>query len=253
MELIKLADDLYMPSDFEENHYYFADPEGKKKYTGVSSVLDKTFGKPYLLKWAANCAVEAMQAGATPDEAKVAYTKKRTESADFGTNAHADVENVIKRAIKEKGGRVDANDFVNASPQVSNLVKWAIEKDVVFKECELTLHSKDMWLAGTTDFVCEIGGSTFVGDLKTSKQIDYSYLLQCAAYSLMLPYKIDGTVIVRCGKGGKVYDKKTRSYKTIDPKDDFEVQYRYDLETDQTAFKAALTLYRARATFGEDN
>jgi hypothetical protein len=268
-KLIQLDTDLYIPDNFERNHYYYADAEGKKKYTGVSTVLNSVYAKPWLLKWAANMAVEYIKENRIPFEtdkitnlvcttdellelAKSAYTKKAQVAADFGTDAHAEAEKVIKNAIENKGGKVDALDLAHDSPQVRNFVKWAIEKDAVFLESEKRMANKELFLAGTCDFVCIIGGQTMLGDFKTSNSFSPSYHLQTAAYALMYKQPIIATVVVRCGKGGGKWNKEKRKFEEILPEDDFEVEYRYNIEEDEVAFRNALSLYRWRANTNEE-
>lgn len=252
--LIKIAENFYVPSNFEEEHFYYADPDRKQKYTGISSILDTVYSKPFLTKWSANCAVDYIKEANNLNEdtlleARTAYTKKSKKACDFGSNTHSLAEVIIKNAIKNNGGKLRESDIIPNNPQIRNLVYWALEKNVIFTNCEERLYSRDMFTAGTCDFICMIGGQRILGDLKTSSRISPSYHLQTASYSIMTPIKIDGTVIVRTGKGGSVYDVNTRRYKTIDAVEDFDVEYRDNdtLLLDQEAFRNALNLYRWRA------
>lgn len=219
-----------------------------KPLTGVTSVLG-VINKPALIQWAANEAINHVKANGnrielgdgeagfirydiaegTLEEARTAHRKKKEAAGDVGTAFHFWVEqyaNGTKLPIPE-GAEKMAEHFLN----------WVETHKVKFLANELRLYSLNYWLAGTMDFLVEVDGKKYVGDLKTSSGIyGREYFAQCAAYRMMLEEMgekdIVGSVVVRCGKKG-----------------DFEEKYSFDYETDKKIFLAALTIYRGMATF----
>ena len=252
--LVKLQDDLYIPEDFATDHRYFADEEGKKRYTGITTVLG-TLAKPMLIPWAARMAVEYMEANkarfAVPDagiqtvefideefvkvlaEAKVAHTKKKEKAGEHGTSQHALVEGYIKSCIHENDGKpgLEKNEDINA------FIAWAEANVAQFLFAERPVHSKSLFLAGTIDFGAIMkDGKRRIGDLKTGSGIYYEAILQCEAYQLLAEEegdaKYDGSVIVRLGKDGT-----------------FQTQERERGEIDEDAFFGLYKAYRGSQTF----
>lgn len=255
MNLVKISDELFIPEDFDKNHSYFADAEGKKRYTGITTVIS-VLAKPALIGWAARMAVEHIQncdlfilrdglATIEPsklvrllEEAKNAHTKKKEAAGEHGTDSHALVEAWINYLLTEHEGR-PINDYAfDGDDPILKFKAWAVENVDHFLFAERRMANKELFLAGTADFAY-VGkdGKRYMADFKTSSGIyGVDYFLQVAAYRLLAegegdePY--DGSTVIRLGKDG-----------------DFEVLHRYDYETDKEAFVACLTLYRAQATF----
>ena len=51
--MLKINDNLFVPSDFEKNHNYYADEKGEKPYTGVTTILG-VISKNAIIQWASN-------------------------------------------------------------------------------------------------------------------------------------------------------------------------------------------------------
>ncbi|RJQ33875.1 hypothetical protein C4568_03680 [Candidatus Parcubacteria bacterium] len=263
MNLIRIKDNLYVPEDFEKNHNYFADPEGKKKYTGITTILN-VLAKPALIGWAARMVCEHIRANCeyiahtfadrdgdyylvSPselDEAQKAHTKKKEEAGAHGTDAHALVEEYINVCLNQGGQPQERNElllYVDAPTDIRSIkpfTTWAVKNVDHFLFSERRMANPELFIAGTADFAY-VGkdGRRYMADFKTSSGIyGIDYWLQVAAYRLLAeaegdePY--DGATIVRLGKDGS-----------------FEVQHRFDYETDKKAFLACLEIYRAQQTY----
>ncbi len=249
--LVKLQDDLYIPENFEDNHYYFADPEGKKKYTGISTILG-VMAKPALIGWAARMSVEHIKANLSYKklkllrkgyiiikekvllEALTAHTKKKEAAGEHGTNQHALVEQYINWVMAERDGKPYLDVDMKA---IAPFMEWALENVDHFLYTERPVHSKSLFLAGTIDFGAVMkDGTRRVGDLKTGSGIYYEALLQTEFYQMLAEEegddKYDGSVIVRLGKNGE-----------------FETQTRARNEIDKAAALGLLAAYRGSATF----
>ena len=229
--------------DSEHHRYYF---DGKQM-TGVTTILD-VLAKPALIQWAANMAVGLLAEKGTPyygpnddlkdhyvitgellEEARKAHAQKRDKSADIGTLAHAWIEKWINASMGK-------GDYPIAEPSLmlmtGNFMQWIAEKRPKFIESEKVVHSKEHWFAGTLDFVCEMNGKTYLGDIKTGNGIYQEMWFQTAGYQLALEEcepqrKIDGHLIVNITKDGKL-----------------NVMEHYDYETSKKAFLACLELYQ---------
>ena len=113
-----------------------------------------------------------------------------------------------------------------------NFLKWVEEAKPKFLASEKVVYSKELFYAGTLDFLAEIDGKTYLGDIKTGSGIYPEMWLQTSGYQLALEetepdLKIDGHIIVNITKDGKL-----------------NVETHYDYETSKQGFLAALTLYR---------
>lgn len=256
-DLIRYRDDLFVPVDFAREHYYYADPDRKQAYTGITSVCG-VLAKPALIGWAAKMAVEHVREWvfdkANPhlegsvaispllevlDEARTAHTKKKEAAGAHGTDAHALVETWVNACLELNGGEpqlIGLHIDGDLNP-IRTFIEWALEHVDHFLFSERRMANREHFIAGTADFAY-VGkdGKRYMADFKTSSGIyGIDYWCQVAGYRLMAeaegdePY--DGMTIVRLGKKG--------------PKD-FEVQQQFDYETYRDAFLACLTIYRAQ-------
>lgn len=258
MQLQKLKENLYVPTDFGKYHHYYADAAGEKEYTGVTSVIN-VLAKPALIGWAARMACDYIRenvAYAIPgtdggywaikpscvEEAKDAHRKKKEAAGTHGTDAHALVEAWINQCLTEHEGK-PVNDYAfDGDDPILPFKAWAVENVDHFLYAERRMASTELYVAGTADFGCVLKtGQKLIGDFKTSSGIyGIDYYLQCAGYKILAegegdtPY--DGCVIVRLGKKGSK---------------DFDVTYNYDCATAEKSFMACLTLYRAQAALKE--
>lgn len=245
----------------EKTHTYYL---GDKRLTGITTILG-VIAKPALIGWAAkeainfvdskaeNIDVDGMWGAANPDaygvvlgskndwgmfleQAKTAHTKKKEAAGVHGTDAHLLVEEWIGLCIRTNDAKPIEGEVAESA--ITKFISWAQENVGTFLFSERRMFNAELFIAGTADFAY-IGkdGKRYMADFKTSSGIyGIDYFLQVAAYRLLAeaegdtPY--DGATIVRLGKTGE-----------------FEVQQRYDYETDKEAFLACLTLYRAQGTY----
>lgn len=234
----------------KKNHLYTLDG---KCMTGVTTVLKVISKGDSLIQWAANEAVKYIienertekhtENGDTKgenwyavyentlNEAKTVHRKKKEEAGSVGTDIHKNIEDIIKLAIDKYDGHLSTSDYPLG--QVKNFTDWAIENKVKFLASEVMVcdSSPDMFYAGTLDFVAEIDGKKFIGDIKTGSGIYPEHFYQVAAYQnaweKMGREKLDGAVIVNVTKKGEL-----------------KVEYSYFFKEDFDAFKGALAIYK---------
>jgi hypothetical protein len=209
-----------------------------KNLNGITTILS-VIAKPALIQWSANMAVDFIQNNATVvggedwdallKEARTAHRKKKEKAGDIGTEVHQAVEDYIKSKI------VGAPDGINkeiVQKSLDNFIEFARGYNVKFLFSERNLYSRKYGIGGIVDFVCEIDGETWIGDVKTASGIYPENWLQMSAYDLMgqemdLWKNIKGYIVVNLRKDGEI-----------------EVKQNCALEGHREAFLSALTLYR---------
>lgn len=282
-DLVKLADNLYIPENFEDDHRYFADPQKKKQYTGVTTILG-VLNKPALVDWAARMAVEYVQEyikvaeereldyenfasevlNHLPhwlEEAKTAHAKKRDEGAQKGTDTHALVEEYVNHCIKNYDGLAGSFAYAETFKPIEPFIQWADKENITFISAETPLVSEKLWVAGTADLIFEKDGKRYIGDIKTYKKMwDRTPFYQCAGYALMYEEMNCKTDVIPDEKDSD-YQYEHHSGKIISgyciinlPKErDFEekhdIMWSFDTEGDTRAFLACVEIYRQNAKF----
>lgn len=200
-------------------HLYTAN--GRKVYgvTGILSVISK----PALMFWAVNMALEKIAKTLKPgvsydeiqikkmlDSAKKAHTEKKTSAADKGTMIHSWIEKYIKGENPE----LPLNEELKNA--VLSFLSWKKDHNVKFLHSEIKVYSKRYNYAGTCDFIAEIDGKQYIGDIKTSSGIYPEMLYQTAAYQQARQEEYieeyNGNIIVRCGKDGTLEIKESAEF-----------------------------------------
>lgn len=224
-----------------------------KPMIGVTSVLS-VINKPMLIQWSANMACDEIEDYVKYDlseripaetvcqnllthvikSARTAHRKKKEAAGQAGTDVHAIIEEIIKKSIGDSSWDMSfassGNEVIDS--QVRHFLTWAKDKNVKFLASELRMYSKKLFCAGTADFICEIDGKLYVGDVKTSSGIYPEHFIQASAYAHMaremgLYQDFHGVIIVNVPKTGGL-----------------NVKENYDLKGNFNSFKAALTLHK---------
>ena len=196
-------------------HRYYL---GEKQMTGVTTILS-VIAKNSLIQWAANEAVKYLDSKYDPDlfqdrdefnklleEARTAHARKRDKSADQGTNSHLWISRWIMASMGQS--ELPVNDPA-LSIITDNFLKWVEEAKPKFLASEKVVYSKQHWFAGTLDFIAEIDGKVYLGDVKTGSGIYQEMFWQTSGYQLALEeiepeWKIEGHIIVNPTKEGKL-------------------------------------------------
>lgn len=192
---------------------------------GVTTILG-VISKDALKYWAVNQAIEYLQTVLKPgkviDEVQLlnhleVARKKHTEftkgAATLGSMVHAWIESYIK------GENPSAPINREMQQAVAGFMKWKNDHRVVFLESEKVVYSRKYNYAGITDFICEIDGKKYIGDIKTSNALYPEYMLQVSAYRGALEEmngkdEFAGMVLVRVPKDdGQVEIKEFNNHK----------------------------------------
>lgn len=234
-----------------------------KSLPGVTTVLNEQ-SKQYLIVWAAKTAYEDALSKSKQEIEQIikdknwAHKRKGDDAKEIGTDAHGIVEKFVKDYIAEK--KYIQPNYDGAGPEakvsVQRFVDWAIKNKVEFLQAEVSVCNPVHWYAGSFDFICKIGEKTYLGDFKTSKQIDATYFAQGAAYAKAVEWiqetqgeakiKFDGIIIVKSVKqeGDIEYFEKLSSGafgKVVIPA--FEVAIKKDIDKHWGYFLAMLYAY----------
>jgi len=218
----------------KEKHEYLLDGQ---RMTGCTTILG-VLAKPALIPWAARMATDYIRNNAPkeslsmPDgekleeynyivseelleEACKAHTKRKEKAGDYGTKTHEIIAEIIADVIENSEGFIRSGR--NSNKSVDNFIQWAINNKVKFLETEKIIYSEELFIAGTVDFVCEIDGQIWVGDIKTSGSGIYSeHFFQCAGYNIMLEDmglypNITGDLILNLKENGEMLEKRSIS------------------------------------------
>jgi len=162
---------------------------------GVTSII-QIIGKPALMYWAVNCAVQHVASvwkageGFTADEikahlmtAKAAHQRIAREAAGLGTKVHEWIRAYVVESIHIKGvPRLLLPEDATARKGCEAFLRWQGEHRVEFTETERKIYSKEHHYAGTLDAVATINGKPAIIDFKTSSGIYDEMRYQLAAY-----------------------------------------------------------------------
>jgi hypothetical protein len=219
-------------------------------FPSVTTVL-RVIAKPALIPWARNVALEAVRgalldrAGRTEwvtsewvdqviTEARSRPDQARTEAADFGTQAHILIDQVLQGLEPEV-----PLEFV---PVLDNFKVWRQSAGLDMCLAETMVYSARYHYAGAMDALAYRGQYLVALDWKTSNGLYPEYALQVAAYAKALEemtgHQVKEAWAVRLGKTTP----------------EFEARRVVDLEAAFNAFRAALFLWRwmqKGASFGD--
>ncbi len=202
-------------------HTRYYDSEGKRLpgTTTVLGVMDKGYG---LKKWYYNMGLKGID-----------VEKYVDKTAQIGTLGHYLIE------CELKGEEPDLEPFsreeINAAENcLIKFYDWQAENELEPLEVETALVSEKYKYGGTIDLYCKLNGKYTLVDLKTSKAIYDTHMIQLAAYKNLLEengYKVEQVKILRIGR-------------TDD--EGFEVRTQEDLTTEWELFKHLREVYRLK-------
>lgn len=131
------------------------------------------------------------------------------EAADYGTQAHAVIEMILKDRADEAAAKLkEAPSQVTQA--VGAFLKWRDRTKFEMIKSESVVFSKKFKYAGTADVIGRIKDGVVLGDFKTSKKLYPEYDLQTVAYKYaaeeMSGESIPNVMIYRFGKDGSFED-----------------------------------------------
>jgi len=218
---------------------FYLIPGVSEPMPSVTSILSM-IAKPGLIKWHKNIALDYIRSKlinktdqSTTDgiESIIENASKHPEfkmnrAGQFGTEAHAYIENLLQ---------------TNKPEEIPENMKWIHKnfnqwlEDYNFKSIELekSIHSIKYGYAGTADAVGYIDDSLIVLDWKTSTRLYYENLLQASAYANAYG-ELTGNIVKKAGVLRLEKAKSGYEFKQID-----------DISKHFITFRAVLWLWRS--------
>jgi len=208
-------------------------------FPSVTTVLG-IINKPALIPWARNMALESvketlyehLEESIDPhwveeiiEQARRRPDQLRDQAADFGTQAHVLIEQIIQG--------LEPDIPVEMEPVVQSFTNWRQDSGLDIQLTETMVYSGKYRYAGAMDAVAYRNGQLVALDWKTGNGLYPEHLLQVAAYAKALEEMSGESVTeawaVKLGKKAP----------------EFEARKVGDLDTAFIAFRAALYLWKA--------
>lgn len=177
------------------------------------------------------------------DEAYKAHSVSLKDSAESGTDLHAELERFVKFCMETGIPTPDTEDAKMFDQKIQPFVGWAFKNVKRFLWSEMHTYSEQHWVGGITDAGAELkDGNIAVIDFKSSKDAYPTHFWQIAGYDIQITENGGYNA-----KGEKVFTlEKPITQHIVVPfgsKDGLPVVSR-EVVSGKKAFLAALTLYR---------
>ena len=203
IDIPDLLTDIFLLDQIDEEYrekkfnYYKYNNIGVPRTT---EILSQCINNEFLINWAAKLGKEK-------------YYYEKNKATTIGTRTHEMIESFLLT------GKYDNSIAYKTSPSILKNVNIAFDNfkfwinkladnnyfitDIIAIEKQITCP----YFGGTVDCICKINGATYIIDFKTSKQLNFEYILQVCAYlwcinsgyCLDLPH-IDGVGLIRIDK-----------------------------------------------------
>lgn len=193
----------HIEDKYKEKYWTVYNYQGKP-IPRVSQILTDGIYKPFLTTWAAKVGEKKMK-------------ETRDTALLIGSRVHEMIEYYLKtNKVKDVSYKTAPmymksiqKAFHNFQSWIEKLHKYGCKIDHVYA---IEQPVSCPYYGGTVDCIAQINGANYILDWKTSKRIDYSYIIQTIAYMICinqgyvkdLPH-IDGIGIVRVDKESDSY------------------------------------------------
>lgn len=115
------------------------------------------------------------------DKAYKAHNENKKETAEAGTDMHAELEKYVRLVMAGKPPKTTKHQYVK------DFALWARKNVKRFVGSEVCCYSEKLWVGGITDLVMElVNGDWAIGDFKSSKEAYFSQFVQEAGYDIQL-------------------------------------------------------------------
>lgn len=241
----------------EKNHIYSVN---EKQVYGVTSITG-ILGKPALIYWAVNQAINFLKLNLVPgkaldevqikqllENARIAHTKTKNTAADVGTMIHDWVAQYVK-AISEKKEPPKRPVNKEMKAAIDGFFRWAKESQLKIIRSEQKVYHDKWQYAGTLDLEGIVNGKRAIIDLKTGKSLYPEAFLQASAYLKAREQETGkeypgGVIIVRLSK------RVEEGEKIVEP---FEAVRDENVDTHFRCFLNCLQIYRWQIKVKREN
>ena len=170
--------------DIEDDTNVYFNSKGQS-VPRVTEILSKMLHSDALMVWANNIGLRGQK-----------YREVLTRAANYGSSAHAAIENYLKKKIKNENNMA----FLGYLLWEETLKDKGLDIVPILVEYSMACD----WFGGTCDAVLQIGNKIYLADFKTSNHVTYKYFLQLAGYIYMLytvkNIKVDGVIVLQLDK-----------------------------------------------------
>lgn len=169
------------------------------------------------------------------DEAYRAHTVKLKDSADKGTDLHAELEKWVKGQIRGVP--------VTPHTQILPFVRWSESNVKRFIASEAHCYSERLWTGGITDTIAELNdGKLSIIDFKSAKAVYISHLIQCGGYAVQVN---ENGLFLKSGEHSLKLDKPIAAIVVVAfGADPIVPETRYNVGEYIKGFEWAVGLYR---------
>lgn len=177
------------------------------------------------------------------DDAYKAHSVKLEDSAQSGTDLHAELEHYVKEHMTGFLGTTEAEVLAKLSPHVTDFASWVNINVDKFIWSEVNCFDDELWVGGISDCGVKLkDGKVGIIDFKSSKEAYESQFIQCGGYDIQL------------SKNGGFTKEGYQLFEKIDKIDfyciipfgakTFSPTFRYNVDELKESFKATLTIYK---------
>lgn len=169
------------------------------------------------------------------DEAYHAHKTSLKDSAEAGTDLHAEAEKFVKDHINGVSGKYDE--------KIKCFIDWTHKNVKRFLWSESNCYSLMYWVGGISDCGAELNdGSYVIIDFKSSKEAYQSQFIQIAGYALQIE---ENGIYTKNGELIQKFEKEFSQY-VVFPfgAEVVEAQYRFNVDELKEGFKSALVLHK---------
>lgn len=171
----------------------------------------------------------------TLDIAYRAHADNLKDTAQAGTDLHAELERYVKDHMNNTLGEYDA--------KIRPFITWSQENVEKFIWSEKSCYSRTMWTGGQSDAGAKLKtGQVIVIDFKSSKEVYFNQFIQCAGYAQMI--EENGLFTDTGVSVGKINEPISGvcvvpfGAKLVEPK------FHWDIDELKIAFNHAVNLYK---------
>ncbi len=184
------------------------------------------------------------------DEAYRAHEDSKQESAQTGTDLHADLERYVKECIEQCQGKPILIGGANSDyPEaVRKFSVWCWDSVEKFIWSEAHCYSEKLWVGGISDAGALMkDGKVAVIDFKSSKDAYYSQFVQCAGYATLI--EENGLLDALGNSTAKPKTKIGALYVVPFGAEDVTPRPHFDVEGRKQDFISAVRLYKSSQIF----
>ncbi len=178
------------------------------------------------------------------DTAYRAHSLKLADSAQAGTDMHAELEKYVKLMISDQDSVPMAmNGYEHRAVEL--FANWAIKNVKRFLWSEINCYSERFWVGGISDLGYEKHDGTIgIMDFKSSKEAYLSQFFQCAGYDIQIGENggvdKDGNKVFQLPEGASISEYAVFPFGMKEP----EPQFHTDIAGAKGCFLACLTLHK---------